>query len=620
MTSSSDPAPDLVKAQALHAAGRLADARAAYERLFIANPRDTGAIHGLGLIAVDQGRADEALPLFARCMALAPDNAVFRIAYGLALLESGKPEDAAPLLLDAANRAPALADARFHLARALVAMKRPRQAFDVLADTVIRFPSRADALALKGTVERKLGRGADAEASLRQAHTLAPRDADILNNLGAVVRDDGRAAEAVACYRQALALAPNRALTRTNLGNALGALGQLEEAEAHLRKALVLDPVSNDARLGLALLLAANERGEEAIPLLNDVLARDPANLDAATNLGVALLAAGDVTGAESQYRAVLAQAPKNAEAHYNLAWVLLLTGRWREGWEHYEWRWKLKYFSSRIRGFKKPVWDGSPFAGTLLVHAEQGLGDCIQFARLLGAARERCSQLVFECHRPLIRLLKDLPGVDRVIAAGDLPPPFAQHIPLMSLARVLGLTPETIPLAGGYIAAPAIPAALRLPPTSARRIGLVWAGSPDNKIDRRRSVPARLFAPLCEIPGLDVVSLQVGARTEGSADLPGIVFDCAGKVSDFADTAAVIAQLDLVIGVDTAVIHLAGAMGKPAWLLIPFMPDYRWLLGRPDSPWYSSIRLFRQKKAGDWEGVIAEVAAALMHWKGIDG
>ncbi len=612
--------PDLAKAIALHAAGRLADARAAYERLFAANARDTGAIHGLGLIAIDQGRASEALPLFARCMALAPNDTVFRVAYGLALLESGKPEDAAPVLLDAANTAPALADARFHLARALVAMKRPRQAFDVLADTVARFPERADALALKGNVERKLGRGPEAEASLRRAHALAPGDADILNNLGAVLRDDGRAAEAVALYRQALKLAPTRAMILTNLGNALAALGELDEAEAHLRKALLLDPVTNDARLGLALLLAANERGSEAIPLLNDALARDPANRDAGVNLGVALLAAGDIAGAEAQYRDVLARAPKDAEAHYNLAWVLLLTGRWREGWEHYEWRWKLKHFSSLIRGFKKPVWDGAPFAGTLLVHAEQGLGDCIQFARLLDAARARCAQLVFECPRPLVRLLKDLPGVDRVIAAGDPPPPFAQHIPLMSLARVLGLTPDAIPAPNGYIAAPPPPPALRLPATSAQRIGLVWAGSPDNRIDRRRSFPAGVFAPLCRIPGVEVVSLQVGARSEEAGDLRGIVFDCAGKVSDFADTAAVIAQLDLVIGVDTAVIHLAGAMGKPVWLLLPLMPDYRWLLGRADSPWYSAMRLFRQRKAGDWEGVIAEVGAALNHWKGIDG
>ncbi|MBX7199520.1 MAG: tetratricopeptide repeat protein [Rhodospirillaceae bacterium] len=608
---SSKSSADLAKAQNLHAAGRLADARALYERAFAADRRDTAAVHGLGLIAIDQGRPLDALPLFARCMVLAPDNPVFRASYGLALLEGGKPEDAAGHLLDAANRAPEFAEARVHLARALIAMKRRSQAFDVLADTVARFPARADAWSLKGTVERALGRSSDAEQSLRRAADLAPEDPGILNNLGAVLRDQGHAEAAIALYRKALALAPSRAVTRVNLGNALAAIGHLPEAEAHLRKALLLDPVSSDAGLGLALLLAGNERGAEAIPLLQAVLARDPANQDAAVNLGVALLAGGDVAGAEAAYRDVLARAPKNAEAHYNLAWVLLLTGRWREAWPHFDWRWKLKYFSSRARGFKKAPWDGTQIQGTLLVHAEQGMGDAIQFGRLLAEARKRCDRLVFECHRPLIRLLASLPGVDEIVAAGDPLPPFAQHIPLMSLPGVLDLTPETIPGATGYLTVPA-------PAARGNRIGLVWAGSPDNKIDKRRSIPARLFAPLLATPGLEFVSLQVGPRAEEAGDLPGLA--AAGPFSDFADTAATVAGLDLVIGVDTAVIHLAGAMGRPVWTLLPFMPDYRWLLGRSDSPWYASMRLFRQEKAGDWEGVIAHVIKALTDWQGKGG
>lgn len=598
----------------LHAAGRLADARALYERAFAANRRDTAAVYGLGLIAIDQGRPLDALPLFARCIALAPGNAAFLAGYGLALLEGGRPEDAAPALLDAANRAPDLPDVRVHLARALIAMKRPRQAFDVLEETTGRFPARADAWALKGTVERALGRGADAETSLRRAAALAPEDPGILNNLGAVLRDGGQDEDAAALYRRALAHTPQSVVTLVNLGNTLGALGRLEEAEAHLRKALLLDPMSTEANLGLALLLAANERAPEAIPILRAVLARDPANPDAAVNLGVALLATGDAAGAEAAYRDVLARAPKNAEAHYNLAWVLLLTGRWAEAWPHYEWRWKLKHFSSRARGFKRAAWDGAAFQGTLLVHAEQGLGDAIQFGRLLAMARTRCDRVVFECPRALVRLLKDLPGADEIVAAGDALPAFAHHIPLMSLPGALGLTPETIPGAAGYLPLPAVARSLSARP----RIGLVWAGSPDNKIDRRRSIPARLLAPLLALPGFTFVSLQVGARAGEARDLTGLA--AAGPLSDFADTAAAIAGLDLVIGVDTAVIHLAGALGRPVWTLLPFMPDFRWLLGRADSPWYASMRLFRQPQAGAWEAVISQVAQALTHWKGNDG
>jgi len=619
MTPSS-PTPDLEEAAALHRAGRLTDASTLYQRALAADPNALEALHGLALIAFDLGQPDRALPLLARCVGAAPENGLYRASLGLVLLRKGDAEQAATHLLDASNLLPHALEPRLYLARALGRLDRWNQAADVLATTALQFPERPEVWAAKGNVERVLLRHQDAESSLRRALTLSPEDPDALNNLGVVVRALGRVEEAIGYYREALARAPaqaqSSALIHANLGNALTQLGRGTIAEAHLRRAVDLDPGMVDVRNNLAAYLTREERGDEAIPHFRNVLAAEPHNIDAWTNLGVALLDSGDAAEAEQCYRRAVALQPDNAEAHYNLAWALLLTGQWAEGWQEYEWRWKLHHFSSHKRLFKQPLWDGKPLPnGTLLLHAEQGLGDAIQFVRYAALARSRCTRVVLECPRPLVNLFKSVAGADLVIAAGDPLPAFNAHTPFMSLPRLFATTPETVPAPLLYLELPKdIPERLHLPPTRKRRIGLVWAGSPDNKIDRRRTLPARTFAALVAGTNADFVSLQVGPRAEEVSDLAAgkVVFACEGHVGDFADTAAVISQLDLVVGVDTAVVHLAGALGIPTWMLVPFSPDYRWLLEREDTPWYRSIRLFRQKKNETWDSVLARVAVAL--------
>ncbi len=610
---------DLDQALALHRNGRLVDASTLYQRILTARPDEIKALHGLALVAIDLGRPAEAIPLLARCLVADRNNPVYRTSLGLALLRMGDAEQAAAHLLEAANLAPEFADPRLHLARALAALGRRRQAVEVLADTAKLFPARADVWAAKGNAERSIRRHGAAEQSLRRALALAPDDPEILNNLGVAVRAQGRVADAIGYYRQALTLAPNHATTHANLGNALVEMGLETAAESHLRRAVQLDPTSVEATCNLAIFLTREERPDEAIPQFRAALKIAPQHVDALTNLGVALLATGDTKEAERCYRHAIALHPANAEAHYNLAWLLLLTGQWREGWHEYEWRWKLPHFSSRVRAFTQPLWDGSPLSGTLLLHAEQGLGDAIQFVRYATLAKQRCAHVFVECPRPLVRLFQGLAGVDTVAAAGAALPACDAHAPFISLPRLFATTPETTPSANGFLPLRADPPEhLRVPSQARRRIGLVWAGSPDNKIDRRRNCPVQLFAPLMAITNADFVSLQVGPRAHEIRALPAekISFACDGRVDDFADTAAVIGQLDLVIGVDTAAIHLAAAMGKPTWLLLPFMPDYRWLLGRDDSPWYASIRLFRQSKPGDWPGVFARLATALTDWQ----
>lgn len=611
------PTPDLQEAIAHHGAGRLAEAGTLYRRVLAADPHALEALHGLALIAIDLGQPDRALPLLGKCLEVEPKNGLYLTSLGLTLLRKGDNSRAASLLLDAANLMPSLPEPRLYLARALGNLGRWGQAADVLSASAEVFPANAEIWAAKGHAERVLLRHAQAEESLRRALRLSPNDADILNNLAVVLRAQERVEEAIGFYQQALAQAPDRALIHANLGNALTHLGRGPLGETHLRRAVQLEPGNTEARTNLAAYLTAQERPADAIPHFRAVLEKAPGNVDAWTNLGVALLDTGDTAEAERCYRRAIALAPKNSEAHYNLAWILLLTGQWREGWQEYEWRWRLTNFSSRKRSFAQPLWDGAA-AGTLLLHAEQGFGDAIQFVRYAALTKTRCTRVIVECPRPLVKLFETVAGVDQIVAAGTALPDFDAHAPFMSLPRLFDTTPGTVPGSPSYMRAPLAPASLCLPETGRKRIGVVWAGSPDNKIDRRRTIPAKLLALVLAECDADIVSLQVGPRAEEVIDLPPnkVVLICDGRVKDFAETAAVVDQLDLVIGVDTAVMHLAGALGKPAWMLIPFMPDYRWLLRRADTPWYPSIRLFRQEKPGDWHGVAAVVRAALTTWQ----
>ena len=611
----------LAAASELHRAGRLAEAGDAYRALATADPNFLPAIHGLALVTSDLGYPARAMPLMARCVAAEPDNLAYRCGFGVIALALDKPDAAATALLPAANASPMHPEPRLLLARALGALGRWEEAHAVMAQTTAVFPDRAELWAWQGRCAQAQGDLDAARTAWLHAAQLAPNDPDIMNNLGVLLRSCGRNNEAAAAYRAALAHAPESAVIHSNLGNTLDLMGEETQAEIHLRRALTLDPDFIDGNYNLGAHLVRLHQPEAAIPYLRRVVTAQPQRWDALTNLGVALVACGELAEAEACYRAALALKPGNPEAHYDLAWLLLLSGRWAEGWTEYEWRWEMPSFSSRRRTFAAPLWDGTPIPGTLLMHAEQGMGDGIQFVRYAKLAAERCGRLVIQAPPALAALFTHaigaglIPG-DVVTDAADVSD-VAAHIPFMSLPRVFATTPATIPGFPHYLAAPKPRAALTLPARGRRRIGVVWAGSPDNRIDTARSMPATLLAPLCDATDADFVSLQVGPGAAETAGLPAgrVVFACESNVRDFADTAAVIDQLDLIIGVDTAVIHLAGALGKPVWLLLSAAPDYRWLAEGATTGWYPSIRLFRQAKRGDWASVIASVAKVLTGW-----
>ncbi len=538
-----------------HQAGRLQQAEAAYRAILAVEPAHADALHLIGVIAHQAGRNDMALDYIRRAIAL---NSV-----------------------------------------------QPNYHCNL------------------GNVLCALGRPAEAEASYREALRLRPDSADACNGLGIALRVLGRPAEAEASYREALRVRPDFPDAHSNLAIALCALGRPTEAEASYREALRLRPDFPDAHHNLGYVL--NELGHPAAAEASyrEALRLRPDFPDAHNNLGIALRDLGRPAEAEASCREALRLRPDFADAATNLGLALLLTGRFEEGWNAYEWRWKAKHLSGSARDFAAPLWRGEAIGDrVILLHAEQGLGDTLQFCRyvpLIAAG----AKTVLEVQPPLLRLLSQLPGIMDIVACGEKLPAFDLHCPLMSLPRAVGTTLDTIPAATPYLRAdPALAAGwrARLAGLDGLRVGLVWAGGQRSNhpelaaVDRRRSMSLDTLAPLGDATGVSFISLQKGEPAAQASTPPRgmALHDFTADLHDFADTAALIDALDLVISVDTAVAHLAGALGKPVWLLNRFDTEWRWLLNRDDSPWYPQLRQFRQPTPGDWFTVIREVREAL--------
>ena len=443
-----------------------------------------------------------------------------------------------------------------------------------------REPDRIDLLADLAATLAGLGRLAEALACWQRIVQRQPRLAAAHNNLGATLRQLQRRDEAVTAFEAALRLQPEYPEASCNLGSVLCELGRIEEGAAHLRRAVRIRPDYPKAHC----------------------------------NLGSALRDLGQTEAALSSFREALRLAPDFVEAHCHYGYLALRSGRLREGWESFEWRSRLP---SAVRfPVPQPVWNGGPPNGTtLLVQAEEGFGDTIQFWRyvpLLAAAGHR---VVFHAQPPLMRLLSGQDSGTSVVAIGDALPVFDRHCLLLSLPRIFGTTLESIPDAVPYLRAdPALVARWqqRLTGLDGLRVGLVWQGSPHYAADERRSMRLDQLAPLAAVEGVAFVSLQKGAGPNVAPPHGMVLHDWTDQIADFADTAALIAALDLVIGVDTAVIHLAGALGKPVWLLNRSDTCWRWLENRDDSPWYPTLRQFRQARPGDWADVVGRVQAEL--------
>lgn len=446
-----------------------------------------------------------------------------------------------------------------------------------------------------------------------------PDDQDLALHYADALQQAGLLEHAIMTYRRVLAKVPNNPAAWNNLGVSLQSSNKINEAVSAFDRAVVLASGNPAILNNFAFALLEHGDPDRAERWLRKGIALNPSLPELHNNLGNVARERGDVHEAVACYRRAIALRPDFADAHWNLSQGLLTLGMFPEGWREYEWRWKRPGFTSPRRDFPIPVWDGSEMRGrTLLIHAEQGMGDAIQFVRYCGVLQSLGAKVVLECHRELVRLFRSFPGITMVVPHGEPLPDCDAHLPMMSLPRVVETTVETVPHAVPYLVPPAnlvAEWARRIGTTGNDvRVGIVWSGARKLKALLNRSCPLDVIMRLEGVPGVTLFSLQLGDAAAELQTLPRSLrpVDLTEGIVDMADTAAVIFHLDLIISIDTAVAHLSGAMGKPVWILLPRMADWRWMLEREDSPWYPTMRLFRQKTAGDWSGLMADVRSAL--------
>lgn len=433
----------------------------------------------------------------------------------------------------------------------------------------------------------------------------------------------GRLAPAEAICRQVLGIDPNNIIAMHLLGVIALDAGQLPDAEAWICKALQFDPNSAPLYCSLGQILAAADRVEECIHALRQAIKLNPDYPEALHDLAVALMHVKQEDDAISLYRRAIQLRPDWAIAHHDLGLALLLKGKLIEGFAEYEWRYRAPELAGSFQRFSQPRWDGSDLAGkSMLIHAEQGFGDTIQFARFLPLLGSSNARVIVQCQQELHELLHASYPELQIIARGEPLPAFDVHCPLLSLPWMLGMTRQTLPAPASYLAADARRVDAfqqQLPHGSGLMIGLAWACGNEQKVNgyRRRSISPHAFLPLLNIPGAAYLSLQKGEANGQVHELSaGVNLIVAEDPINFAETAARMQCLDLIITVDTAAAHLAGALGRPTWVLVPYIPDWRWMEDRSDSLWYPSVRIFRQPTPGDWETPIRQIADALAEFK----
>ena len=466
------------------------------------------------------------------------------------------------------------------------------------------------------------------QAEMLYLHVLehSPGHAAAHNLLGALRFERGDPAEALEHFAQALKAEPGNADFLHNRGTALQALGRHEEAAASFEAVLARSPGDAESLNDLGISLRALGREQEALDCFERALALRADFTLALSNRGNALMALGEPEAALASHRKALALGASNADVRFNLALAELAVGDWQNGWRDYAWRHGAKQFAGRYRTPAQPLWQGgTEISGcTILLHAEQGFGDTIMFARYVPLVAARAARVVLEVQPRLKRLLEKMEGASQVFASGEPLPPFDLHCPLPGLPLAFSTTPETVPACAPYLSVSADTLEKwrqLLAPHERPRVGIAWSGSAAYGKDRTRSMKLDELRPVLEYPGARFVSLQKEVSPEDSARLDALgIVQTGREQEDFSDAAGLIEQLDLVISVDTSVAHLAGALGKPVWLLLSSSPDWRWMRERTDTPWYPATRLFRQRRRDEgWGEIVGRLARELVANQGLE-
>lgn len=459
---------------------------------------------------------------------------------------------------------------------------------------------------------------AAAEAAYRRVLEIQPGSIEALVNLGFSLGELERLDEAQECYERARGLAPGVPEVHHNLGNILREKDRIDDALKCYDEAIRLRPEYAKAYVNKGIALISRGRLAEALTCSQKAVELQPAFAEAHNTLAHALSVGGKIEEALAEFDRAIELKPDYADAYWNRALLFLIRGEFERGWQAYEWRWQCKR-ATPLPPFVKPRWDGSDLAGrTLLLHGEQGLGDVLHFVRYAPLLKARGGRVIVQCQGGLIPLLSRTPGIDQLVAWGKPSPPHDVWLPMLSAPTVLKTTLETIPASIPYVFPdPALVDRWRWELTALPgfRVGIAWQGSPRHPWDSHRSAPLAAFEPLFQAPGVQLISLQKGGEEQaaGRSQFPLLhLSEFTDQAGAFTDTAAILKNIDLVIAVDTAIVHLAGALGVPVWAALHRTPDWRWMLDRSDTPWYPSMRLFRQKTFGDWAPVFQEIAAAL--------
>lgn len=602
------------KATDEHQAGHLQEAGQLYLRVLAADATHAHSLYGLGFLALQEKDYEAATRRMQQAVAAKPKEARFHLGLGNALRGRGQFEQALAAYRKALALEPNFAEAYSNIAGVLQAAGKLVDAEAHYERALAIQPDYLAAHFNLGIVRQGLGNLEGASACFKRVLELRPGLAEAHNNLGVILRRQDKLEEAKARYELALAVRPDYADAYSNLGVLLRQMGIFDDSAKCLTKALSLRPNSAGVLDNLGNTLRDLGRLEESVACHERAIALLPDSVNAHNNLGYTRRKQGKLKEARESFKRARALDPASADVRWNLSLLDLLEGDFAEGWRGYEARRDRK--ESRPRSFAKPIWRGQPLKGArILLHSEQGFGDSIQFVRYLPMVQAAGGTVILNVPSSLRRLIEAMPGVSALTVEGDPLPEFEWQCPLLSLPLAFKTAVDTIPSKVPYLNVPegALEAARRLTwPDRELRVGVAWSGNPKCTEDQARSISLPSLNPLLSLGGVQFFSLQMGAAAESLDPVRLAMTDLRPAIRDFADTAALIEQLDLVLTVDTAMAHLAGALAKPTWLLLPFAPDWRWLLDREDSPWYPTMRIFRQQRPGDWQEVIERVRREL--------
>jgi len=607
----------LRQAQGHLQAGRFPEAIKLLEQASRLRPADAAVHLGLGVALQAAGQIQSAVGAYNRCIELKTDHVEAWCRLATAHQQLKQPDQAATAYQRALELAPAFAEAACNLGGILLELNRTPEAIEAFRRALAHKPQFPEAQNGLGIALKNEHQPTEAIAAFQQALALRPLYAEAWYNLGNTFQLVERWADALEAYGKAQPLGPPSHDVLNNLGLALWNLREFTGAAAAHEKAVTLKPDSADAYNNWGNDLLALGRHKEAAAKFERAASLRPGYREALCNLGNVFIAQNRADEAIDAYRRAAADTAF-PDANYNEALALLLKGDFARGLPKYESRWTSKSSGLQPRNYSQPRWQGEDIAGrTLLLHSEQGLGDTLQFIRYIPLVAQRGAKIILCVQPPLKNLLAAFPGVDRVQTNSESLPPFDFYCSLLSLPLVFKTELHSIPASVPYVAPPPEKAALwhaKFAASKGLKVGIVCSGNPKHKNDHNRSLPLSAFAPLTALTGGPLYVVQKDLKPADAATIASsnAFIDLSPELADFADTAAIIANLDLVISVDTSVVHIAGALGKPVWTLLPYAPDWRWMLSREDSPWYPSLRLFRQPAPGNWTSVMDRVSAAL--------